>query len=128
MDAHYEPAPDAEAETIRYLGACGIKASTELPSKPTWPALTLCRIGGGTSPAHRLDRARIQLSAWGASKGEARALMAQALARLWEMPIAYAGTATVTDVAADLGMTWNPDDSATPPRPRYIAGVQITFA
>lgn len=124
----YRDFPNVEAVVINYLRSRGLpRVSASLPAAPVWPCLTVYRIGGRTSPGRALDLASLQLSSWGDSKESARALLASALTYLWEMPGSYPGPEQVTSVDSVLGMSWQPDDSVTPERPRYVAGVQISI-
>lgn len=117
--------PDAELVAVKWLTGAGLRVSTALPAAPVWPCLTVTRIGGATNALRAYDRARLQIDGWGADKASARLITSQALTALWAMT----GTtvADVTSVDPDLGLAWLPDDTVTPTRPRYIAGVVVTL-
>lgn len=118
--------PDAELVVIACLTAGGLTASSALDPSPTWPVVTVTRIGGTSNEFRAADRARIQLDGWGATKASARAVTAHALTLLWALP-GTSALAEVLSVSPDLGMAWLPDTTVPITRPRYIAGVVITL-
>lgn len=119
---------DAEALVVAFLAGqadvaalVGSRISTELPPAPTFPLVRLERIGGLTgTPAH-LDRARIQVEAWGATKGEAHTVAATVRAALFEELPGTHPLGVVTGAEEDLGLTWSPDPESD--QPRYVFGV-----
>ncbi len=117
----YSALPDAELLVIGYLNGHGFAASTDLPTAPTYPLLTVNRIGG--IPVDRvLDVARLQVDAWGASRASAGDYARSARAALLAMPDSVP---RVTAVLDDLGLSWQPDTVVTPPRPRFLFGVAV---
>jgi len=126
MKVTFHDFPDAELVATSALTAAGITASTQMPPIPTWPRITVTRIGGTTNPIRAVDRARIQIDGWGASKADAHDIIAHALTILWALP-GTSALAEVLSVDPDLGLAYLPDDSVTPTRPRYVAGVVITL-
>lgn len=134
MSWTFQDFPMAERVVIRYLTDAGIaNVSTQLPDDPQWPSVTITRVGGNTTPGLGADMASIQIDVWGDGddpEGQAHAaeLMAHIRTLLWEMPGAdQIQGATVTDVAPTTGLLWLPDQTVTPERPRYTAGVLITL-
>ncbi len=123
--------PDAEALAGAALRAeldCGVYSS--IPRTPTFPLVTLSRIGGIPAERHRLDFANLQIDVWGTSKTEARDIAAEARAALYGMEgQSYAlndgwpDDAVVTGVADTLGLTWLPDPETA--RDRYLFGVGL---
>jgi hypothetical protein len=127
---------DAETLAVAYLksvadltalvGVEGI--STELPRD--WVAgdayVRLSRIGGtpADSVGH-LDRARIQVEAFGATGEDAFSIAGEALLAFRLLPgssFDYAG-AVVTGVDQDLGLSSQPDPETD--APRYLFGVVL---
>lgn len=118
--------PDAEALTCKYLAAAGIPTSTDLPATYT-AHITVQRIGDGAS-SRFYDSARLQIAGWGTDKATARKITARALNALLSWPGAQPPPdVDILDVERDSGMSWQPDDSTIPLRPRYIAGVVVTL-
>lgn len=120
---------DAELLAVNYLrgraeisAIVGTRVSTELPSSPTWPYLTVTRLGGTADHLGWVDAARLQVDAWGTSKANASLLARTALAALREMPGSHA-LGVVSNVTQDLGLAWAPDDVSD--RPRYLFGVVV---
>jgi hypothetical protein len=123
-------AADVELIAVNFLrgraeitALVGSRVYTEVPAEPTFPLLTVQRIGGLVDWPGWLDTARLQVDAWAATKYAARTLAATALAVLLEMPGIYA-QGVITHVTQDLGLTWSPDE--TTDRPRYVLGVAVT--
>lgn len=129
MEWTFHDFPDAEAVVVSYLVACGVKhVSTELPSSPVWPCVTVSRVGGTATAGMGADQPNIQIDVWGSTKADSHDLMAHILTLMWEMPASpNVSGATVTDVMPTTGMLWLPDQTVVPTRPRYVAGVQITL-
>lgn len=127
---------DAEGLAVDYLKSVGAVTdlvttdgiSTRLPRD--WEAgdrhVRLTRIGGlPTDVVGYLDRARIQVDAFGTDEGDAHALAGQVLVALRRLPAAaysYAG-AVVTAVNQDLGMANVPDPDTD--AARYLFGVVL---
>lgn len=102
------------------------RVSTELPAAFGPEArVRLFRVGG-TQPdpeTGHLDRALVQLDAYGATKGEAWAVAAESLAAARRARQAHPG-AVVTAVERVSGPLWQPD----PPTgvPRYVTTIAVT--
>lgn len=101
------------------------RVSTELPgSFVADQRLKLSRVGGSDlDGAGYLDRALVQLDAYGATKGEAFEVAATALAALFRARGAHAG-AVLTRVERVSGPAWSPDPETD--IPRYLATVAVT--
>ncbi len=127
---------DAETLAVAYLktvddvtdlvGDDGI--STELPR--SWVAgdrhVRLTRIGGlPVDAVGHLDRARLQIDAFGADGEDAHAIAGQVLLAFRRLPASaftYPG-AVVTGAAQDLGLSGSPDPDTD--APRYLFGVVL---
>lgn len=102
------------------------RVATELPPSPTWPFLRLERLGGLPLPlgqAIHVDRARVQLEAWGTTKAQAHTLAATVQAVLHERLPGRHELGTVTAVRPDLGLVWSPDPENG--RARYVLAVLV---
>lgn len=120
---------DIEALLVAYLKAqsaittlVSTRVSTELPPTAEFPALTLSRIGGIPDKPVFADHPQIQVEAWGRTKLEASNLARVAFRVLIEIPQVHSG-GTVSDCSPSLGITWAPDDTFSPAKPRYIQGL-----
>lgn len=97
--------------------------STELPAEPTYPWLTVRRVGGVPSIANYLDVARLEISAWASTKGAAHALARTAEAAVLTFP-GIRGDAVVTGVIeVGEGLRWNPDEESDVPRYQFVVEV-----
>ena len=127
------PLPDAVLVAVRALRAdpsvdaivAGRVYSRRLPEGAERPALVVTRIGG--VPAHelRVDRARLQVDAWGTSEKQAHDLAQIARAALIGMRNRSGDGAVVHRVDTELGLTWNPDPTEDAPRYLFGVGVQL---
>lgn len=126
--------PDAEALVYAYLSThAGVDALvagrvySAVPEAPTYPLVTLTRVGGAPTLAYWVDSPRVQLDAWGRSKGEASDLARTLVAACAELAgRTVPGHGVVTSVLPVLGPLWQPDTEVAPPRPRYLVDVQLT--
>lgn len=124
-------APDMEAVcavTLRTaaISGLGTRVYSSIPRDPTYPLITVSRIGGLPSVREYLDAANIQIDVWGGTKSEAHDIAARARVVL----LTLAGTSVTTPVAAwisavedSLGLSWQPDPLTG--RDRYLFGVTV---
>lgn len=116
---------DVELLVVTYLAAhtdIDAPVSTALPKTPTFPHLTVFRVGGIAGYPGWLGVAHLQVDAWGTTKAGASLLARTALAALREMPGVHAG-GVVTAVEQNLGLTWSPDELSN--QSRYVFGVAV---
>lgn len=100
---------------------------TEIPSRATFPLVRLSLIGGAPRFSHPLylDEAVIQLDAYGGPKVQARQIVDAArtvLADQWFRTRHELGV--VSDVRFGE-LSYIPDDTFDPPKPRYVAEVSF---
>lgn len=123
----YDVFPDSEAIVGTWLRdgglAVGQRVYSSIPKTPTFPLITLRRIGGLPAEKHRLDRPMIQVDVWGTSKSEAQDIAQEARTRLHELEGQSVTGAVVAGVADTLGMSFIPDPPTA--RDRYIFGVSL---
>lgn len=124
-------APDMEAVAAVALRSAsitgvGTRVYSSIPRDPTYPLITVSRIGGIPAVREALDTANIQIDVWGGTKSEAHDIAARARVVL----LTLAGTLITSPVRAwisavedSLGLTWQPD--AVTGRDRYIFGVEM---
>lgn len=124
--------PDAELITIDYLLAqpsmtatVGSRVATSSPSNPVYPYLVVERIGGVPLIAARLDNARLQVSAWGATRKSAHDTAQLARSLLHRMRNYQHPAGVVAGVEDDLGLAWLPDTARTPATPRFVFAVRV---
>lgn len=115
----YHDFPDGELLVIDWLSRKGYRVSASLPANPTYPHITVARIGGGPLPGRSAEEFRIQLSVWAKDRASASITARQALTACWSLT--ETDKATVTTTTPEEGARWAPDESVTPPQPRFIA-------
>jgi hypothetical protein len=119
--------PDAELIVTTYLrghadvaALVGTRVSTQLPPVPVLPLAIVARVGGVPSLSGYLDVARLELSAWAATKAAAHLLARTLEAVMLTLP----GTrpaGVVTDVRqTDDGLRWAPDPDTDTPRYQLV--------
>lgn len=124
-------APDLEAVAAAALRTAAIagldtRVYSSVPTSPTFPLITVQRIGGIPAVREYLDTANLQIDVWGGSKSEIRDIAARARVVLLEL----AGTLVTSPVRAwisavedVLGLSWQPDQLTG--RDRYLFGVLV---
>lgn len=126
MAVLYREFPDAEAVVAEWLRGgnldlVGARVYPSIPEDPTYPLITLARIGGVPAVRQYLDAANIQIDAWGGTKQQAHDIAAAARVRCQHLE----GQSVITPVEAfisavedSLGMVWFPDELTG--RERYL--------
>lgn len=103
----------------------GTRVHTELPplaeGAPLRDTLTVSLVAGTEVVREHFDASLVQLLAWGETKASANLLVRTARAAMLEMPTADHDLGVVTQVRTSVGPRWFPDDSVSPPHPRYHA-------
>jgi len=124
--------PDAVKATIDWLASDSAlvelvagRISTSSPAAPTYPYLTVQRIGGVPIRSSSIDRASIQISAWGSDEDEASLVARTALAALVRMKNYRTAAAVAAVIGIELGLGWVPDTVRNPPAPRFIFSVAV---
>lgn len=124
-------APDLEAiaaVALRNAAISGVgsRVYSSIPRDPTYPLITVTRIGGIPAVREYLDTASIQIDVWGGTKSEAHDIAARARVVL----LTIAGTLITSPVRAwisavedSLGLSWLPDSVTG--RDRYVFGVEM---
>jgi hypothetical protein len=124
--------PDVEALIIWWLDQAAIALGgvhDEYPANPSYPFLVVARIGGKPKEPRWLDRASIQLDAYGETKEQARDLAATANASLLDLDetngVIDTGdvSGVVTGVLIESALPWQPDD--TTDTARYLSTVTV---
>jgi len=122
--------PDTEAIVAKKLRDAAISGVTgvysSIPTNPTYPLITVQRIGGFSPVREYLDAANIQVDVWGGTKSQARDIAATARVSL----LGLAGTMVTTPVTAwvsavedSQALTWLPDQLTG--RDRYVFSVMV---
>lgn len=125
--------PDIEALVIQWalatpeVNTVNGRIYSAVPATPTFPLIRLTRVGGEpTSRLLWLDQALVQVDVWGGPKSTARLVAETFRAHLSASLVGphEAGAVTAVEVG---GLTWLPDDSYAPSRPRYSFDAVVTY-
>jgi len=117
--------PDSEAIAGAALRSAGYRAYSSIPANPTYPLMTVKRVGGIPRDKRMLDRANIQIDVWGDSKSQCRDLADQARRVLMSLEGTTSSdfNGVITCVEDSLGLFWLPDQETK--RDRYIFSVVL---
>ena len=128
---------DIERLTVLYLrdhaavqALVNQRVSTELPSSPTWPLVTVLLLGGEEGEHGWLNTPTVQIDSWGQNttpatgKVDALLLARTVYAAMKDMPGVRQG-GVVTHVEALVLPQWQPDTEVEPARPRYRQDFRI---
>jgi hypothetical protein len=130
-----EVMPDDELAVIQYLRSLSqvtalvpsARITTELPMNPTYPAITVKRIGGLAANIRRIDEPAIQIDVYGP---EDRHTCKQ-VARTVRAAIVAIANDTVSEgvlvsATEEVGLQWLPDtELGVKPLPRYTARYRV---
>jgi Protein of unknown function (DUF3168) len=127
--------PDVERLASSYLRShagvvalVGDRVYTAFPSQAgAEPLVLVQRIGGIPPLSHPLviDEAQLQVDTYGGRKVDAWAVMARVLVAFDELEGQVRPEGSVSAVRQGA-IRWQPDDTYTPGRPRYVADVTLT--
>lgn len=117
--------PDAERLVTTYLrnvpaisAYVGSRVTTELPSAPVYPAVTVARVGGVPSLAGYLDEATLDIACWGTTKVQAEELARTVEAAMLIIVGTYALGVVTDSRQMGIGLRWDVDEATD--RPRYL--------
>lgn len=119
---------DAEALVSEELRDANIpdlarRVYSSVPASPTYPLVTVQRLGGIPPERRYLDAAYLQVEAWGNSKSQAHDIAADARVILLELEDRQLPEAVCTAARDALGLTWMPDPETH--RDRYVFAVRL---
>ena len=127
--------PDAERlvsaflrERPRMQALVGDRIYTAFPAQAgSGPLLLIQRVGGVPPLSQPLvvDAAELQLDAYGGPKATAHELAATARAELTALEGLVRPEGVVSAVRFGV-LSWQPDETYSPPRPRYLLDVTVT--
>lgn len=123
--------PDIEAIAATALRVAAIPLVTgvysAIPKTPTFPLITVERVGGSPVVREYMDGADVEVAVWATTKSEGHDIAQRARVVLLELE----GTAVTSPVAAFVssvddaqGLRWHPDQSTG--RDRYV--FSLTFS
>lgn len=120
--------PDAEAVVRKWLfdhlGGVGVYSS--IPANPTYPLVTVARLGGVPAVRQYLDMARIDINVWGNNKSEAQDIAQECRALMMDLEgqtVTDPVDAFVSGVEDGVGITWLPDPSTN--KDRYVLSLNV---
>ena len=126
--AKWSSFPDIEAmvrSALADANVAGGRVYSSVPARPTYPLVTVKRLGGLPAVERRLDRARIQIDAWGNNNAEAFDIAEAARLAAHEAEATAFGEfhGFITGVEDELGMTFLPDPETN--KDRYVFAVAV---
>lgn len=104
------------------------RVSTEIPTSPTWPLVTVLLLGGEEGSHGWLNAPTVQLDSWGPDGATGKATALTVARTVWAAMKAMPGVrqgGVVSHVETLSLPRWLPDDEVTPPRPRYSQDARI---
>ncbi len=129
--ARFNTFPDFEAIIAATLRAAsitdlGVRVYSSIPTNPTFPLVTVKRIGGSPRVRQYLDGANLQIDVWGGTKAQARDIAAACRTTIFLLEgtqVSSPVSAWISGVDDSLGLTWLPDQETG--RDRYLFSVLV---
>lgn len=125
--------PDDELAIVQYLRTVsqvtalvpGVRITTEMPNKPTYPLVLITRGGGQAAAWQALDEPMHQIDTYGNSKKQAKDVMAAVRASILAIANDTVPEAVLVSAYEEVGPAWLPDTVTVPPTPRYMAHFRV---
>jgi hypothetical protein len=126
--------PDVEALLSKFLrdqdeidDAIAKRVYTVLPERPTFPLVLLTRVAGVPVVGRPLvvDRPRIQIDSYGGGRAAALANLELVRRLIAERLVGKHDGGVVAGYTFG-NLSWLPDNTVTPSRPRFVADVELT--
>ena len=125
--------PDAELALIEYLKARteitslipAARITTALPPQPTYPCVTVTRMGGSPLVWQRIDEPDFQVEVWGGSRFECSTLARTVRACIMSIRNDTVSAGVLVSAGEQVGMQWMPDDVTIPQIPRFVGRFSV---
>lgn len=125
--------PDAELALIQYLKARteitalipAARITTALPPQPTYPCVTVTRMGGSALVWQRIDEPDFQVEVWGGSRFECNTLARTVRACIMSIRNDTVSAGVLVSAGEQVGMQWMPDDVTVPPTSRFVGRFSV---
>lgn len=125
--------PDAELALIQYLKAqplvtalvSGERITTTLPPKPSYPHVTIKRVGGTAVAWQHIDSAALQVDVWGGSRYDCQRIARTIRAAIVAIYNDQVNEAILVSGFEEVGPQWLPDTVTVPPLSRFTARFQV---
>jgi hypothetical protein len=125
--------PDAELAVIQYLRARtqvtdlipSDRITTTRPAEPTYPLVTVMRIGGTSTSWQGLDEPALQVDVIGGSRYQCQQLARVIRGCILAIANDTVSEATLASGSEEVGPQWFPDQVVVPPLPRYVARYRV---
>ena len=125
--------PDAELAVIQYLRArsevtalvSSDRITTVLPPQPTYPHVTLMRLGGDSLAWGNIDESAVQIDVWGGSRYQCQRIARTIRACILAIANDTVSEGTLVSGFEETAPQWLPDDVVVPPLPRFVARYRV---
>lgn len=102
----------------------GTRIATKVASPPVWPAIRITDLTVVERVPRRIDRVLVQLDCFAATEPEAH-LLARGVTAALRASRNYLHATAVLGGADDLSASPMPDETFTPPQPRWVVTAHI---
>lgn len=124
--------PDGELALIQYLRSRtevtslvpSERITTTRPAEPTYPLVTVMRIGGLAND-WQIDSPALQVEVIGGSRYQCQQIARAIRACVLAIRNDVVSEATLASGAEEVGIQWIPDSVVVPPLPRFVARYQV---
>lgn len=124
--------PDGELALIQYLRSRtevtalvpAERITTTRPAEPTYPLVTVMRIGG-LANNWQIDEPAFQVEVIGGSRYQCQQIARVVRACILAIRNDVVTEATLASGFEEVGIQWIPDSVVVPPLPRYVARYQV---
>jgi len=125
--------PDAELAIIQFLRSRSevtalvpsARITTVLPPQPTYPHVTLMRMGGDSIARGNIDDSAVQIDVWGGSRYACQQIARTIRACVLAIANDTVAEGTLVSGFEETAPQWLPDDVVVPPLPRFVARYRV---
>ena len=125
--------PDAELAVIQYLRSRtevtslvpADRITTTRPPEPTYPLVTVMRIGGLADAWQSIDAPALQVDVVGGTRHQCQLIARTIRAVLLAIRNDTVSEAVLVSASEEVALQWLQDSVVVPPLPRYVARYRV---
>lgn len=125
--------PDAEMAIIEYLRSRtevtslvpAARITTTRPPTPTYPLVTVMRIGGTATAWQQIDEPALQIDVIGGSRYQCQQIARTIRACILAIRNDTVAEGVLVTGTEEVGPQWLPDQVVVPPLPRFVARYRV---
>jgi hypothetical protein len=125
--------PDAELALIQYLRSrtevtaliASDRITTVRPPEPTYPLVTVMRVGGQSTSWGAIDEPALQVDVIGGSRYQCQRIARTIRACILAIANDTVSEGTLASGFEEIGPQWLPDSVVVPPLPRFVARYRV---